>query len=74
MRDPHRRTQVWSIITVDRCLACGTTAIVEYTGSGKLVTGDRFVCQYLALLEIEQGRVAQWKPYMDTKYVTEKLL
>jgi hypothetical protein len=61
-------------ITVDRCLTCGATAIVEYTGKGKLTTGDRFLCQYLAVLEIEQGRVARWKPYMDTKYVAEKLL
>lgn len=61
-------------VTVDRCLTCGTTAIVEYTGKGKLTTGDRFLCQYLAVFEIEQGRVARWKPYMDTKYVAEKLL
>ena len=61
-------------ITVDRCLSCGATVIVEYTAKGALTAGDRFACQYLAVLEIEQGRVAQWKPYMDTKYVAEKLL
>lgn len=61
-------------VTVDRCLSTGSTVVVEYTARGELVSGDGFACQYLAILDIENGGVARLKPYSDTKYITEKLL
>jgi ketosteroid isomerase-like protein len=61
-------------VTVDRRWTGGSTTFVEYTARGDLVTGDRYVCQYLAILEIHHGKVAKWKTYTDTKYVFDKLL
>jgi ketosteroid isomerase-like protein len=61
-------------VAIDRCLTSGSTVMVEYTARGDLVTGDGFVCQYLAVLEIENGKVAGWRAYTDTKYVADKLL
>jgi ketosteroid isomerase-like protein len=60
-------------IDLERCLVDGPVVVVEYTASGDLVSGRVFRCRYLVVLEMQEGRVARFRSYTDTKYVDTKL-
>ena len=60
-------------IDLERCLMDGSVVIVEYIASGDLVSGGAFSCRYLVVLDMQEGRVARFRPYTDTKYVDRQL-
>jgi ketosteroid isomerase-like protein len=61
-------------VAIQLCVADGDTVIVEYQARGVLLTGREFLCRYLAILETEDGRLRRFRPYTDTKYITDVLL
>jgi ketosteroid isomerase-like protein len=62
-------------VAVDRTLAAGETAMVEYTARGKLTTGATFECDYAAVFDFEpSGKITRVKMYTDTRYVAAALM
>ncbi len=61
-------------VSVDRTIADRDAVFVEYRASGDLTTGRRFDCRYGAVLQVVDRRIAHFRQYTDTQYVTQLLL
>ena len=61
-------------VSVDRIMTNNNDVAIEYTASGNLQNGQRYVNRYLTLAIVHGDKLVLLRPYTDTAYVSESLL
>ena len=61
-------------VSVDRIMTNNNDVAIEYTASGDLQNGQRYVNRYLTLAIVHGDKLVLLRPYTDTAYVSESLL
>jgi ketosteroid isomerase-like protein len=60
--------------TVDRMVAEGDTVAIEATSSGKTFRGDQYSQEYHFVMRARDGKITEWKEYMDTELARKILV
>jgi len=60
--------------TAQRMVAEGDTVAIEATSSGKTVRGDQYSQEYHFVMRAREGKIIEWKEYMDTELARKILV
>jgi ketosteroid isomerase-like protein len=60
--------------TAHSMVAEGDTVAIEATSSGKTVRGDQYSQEYHFVMRARDGKITQWKEYMDTEHARKILV
>jgi hypothetical protein len=60
--------------TVGSMVAEGDTVAIEATSSGKTFRGDTYAQEYHFLMRARDGKIIEWKEYMDTEHARTVLV
>ena len=60
--------------TTHSMVAEGDTVAIEATSSGKTFRGDQYSQEYHFVMRVRDGKITQWKEYMDTEHARKILV
>ncbi len=60
--------------TAHSMVAEGDTVAIEATSSGTTVRGDAYAQEYHFLMRARDGKITEWKEYMDTEHARKVLV
>lgn len=60
--------------TAHSMVAEGDTVAIEATSSGKTFRGDQYSQEYHFLMRARDGKITEWKEYMDTEHARKVLV
>jgi hypothetical protein len=60
--------------TVHAMTAEGDRVAIEATSSGKTLRGDQYSQEYHFLMRARDGKIIEWKEYMDTEHARKVLV
>jgi len=61
-------------MTVKSMVAEGDTVAIEATSSGKTFRGDQYSQEYHFVMRARDGKITEWKEYMDTELARKILV
>lgn len=59
---------------VERMVAEGDTVAIEATSSGTTFRGDQYAQTYHFVMRARDGKITEWKEYMDTEHARKVLV
>lgn len=59
---------------IERMVAEGDTVAIEATSSGKTFRGDQYSQVYHFVMRARDGKITEWKEYMDTEHARKVLV
>jgi ketosteroid isomerase-like protein len=60
--------------TAHGMVAEGDSVAIEATSSGKSIRGDQYSQEYHFLMRVRDGKICEWKEYMDTERARKVLV
>jgi len=60
--------------TTHRMIAEGDSVAIEATSSGKTARGDQYSQEYHFVMRARDGKITEWKEYMDTEHARKVLV
>jgi len=60
--------------TVHSMVAEGDRVAIEASSSGRTFRGDQYAQEYHFLMRARDGKIAEWKEYMDTEHARKVLV
>ena len=60
--------------TAHAMIAEGDRVAIEATSSGKTFRGDQYAQEYCFLMRVRDGKIVEWKEYMDTEHARAVLV
>ena len=60
--------------TVHSMVAEGDRVAIEASSSGRTFRGDQYAQEYHFLMRAKDGKIAEWKEYMDTEHARKVLV
>lgn len=60
--------------TAHSMVAEGDTVAIEATSSGKTFRGDQYSQEYHFVMRARDGKITEWKEYMDTEHARKVLV
>lgn len=61
-------------VTITNAIGDSTRAVLEYQAEGRVLGGGPYANRYAACFTVHDGKVAEVRPYNDTKHMFERLL
>ncbi len=61
-------------VIITNALGDATRAVLEYEAEGRVLGGEPYANRYAACFTVRDGKVAEVRPYNDTKHMYERLL